>query len=180
VKSQQDPRRPTRLGRGRAFAHRMAPGLLGSSRTQSSRRGSAYAVEMDGCVFFWSRSSSMLTIGMGGVESFREGIITIAFSRRRGEEWVMPYCITLRTGTDATVTGWYAGRNCRWSTDRQRQIRFDNPDGASAVCRELRSLCPRNASVINIELAQNQIPFAATRRSGLDASQSAGSSPPSA
>ena len=67
----------------------------------------------------------------------------------------MPYCITLRSRTDATVTGWYAGRNCRWSTDRQRQIRFDNPDDASAACQELRSLCPRNASVINIELAQN-------------------------
>jgi hypothetical protein len=44
----------------------------------------------------------------------------------------MPYCITLRSRTDATITGWYAGRNCRWSTDRQRQIRFDNPDDASA------------------------------------------------
>ena len=67
----------------------------------------------------------------------------------------MPYCITLRSRTDARVTGWYAGRNCRWSTDRQRQIRFDNPGDASAVCRELRSLCPRNANVINIELAQD-------------------------
>jgi hypothetical protein len=67
----------------------------------------------------------------------------------------MPYCITLPSRTDARVTGWYAGRNCRWSTDRQRQIRFDNPDAASAVCQELRSLCPRNANVINIELAQN-------------------------
>jgi hypothetical protein len=28
----------------------------------------------------------------------------------------MPYCITLRSRADATVTGWYAGRNCRWST----------------------------------------------------------------
>lgn len=67
----------------------------------------------------------------------------------------MPYCITLRSRTDATVTGWYAGSNCRWSTDRHRQKRFDNRDDASAVCQELRSLCPRNASVINIELAQN-------------------------
>ena len=38
----------------------------------------------------------------------------------------MPYCITLRSRTDGRATGWYAGRNCRWSTDRQRQIRFDN------------------------------------------------------
>ena len=66
----------------------------------------------------------------------------------------MPYCITFRSRTDGRATGWYAGRNCRWSTDRQRQIRFDNPDDASAACQELRSLCPRNASVINIELAQ--------------------------
>src|SRR5882762_11834532 len=71
------------------------------------------------------------------------------------KECVMPYCITLRSRTDARVTGWYAGRNCRWSTDRQRQIRFDNPDDASAVCQELRSLCPRNTTVINMELAQN-------------------------
>ena len=67
----------------------------------------------------------------------------------------MPHSITLRSRTDARVTGWYAGRSCRWSTDRERQIRFDNPDDASAVCQELRSLSPRNAKVINIELAQN-------------------------
>ena len=66
----------------------------------------------------------------------------------------MPYCITLRSRTDARVTGWYAG-NCRWSTDRQRQIRLEDPEDARAVCQELRSLCPRNANVINIELAQN-------------------------
>jgi hypothetical protein len=29
-----------------------------------------------------------------------------------GKECVMPYCITLRSKTDARVTGWYAGRNC--------------------------------------------------------------------
>ena len=64
----------------------------------------------------------------------------------------MPYCITLRSRTDARITGWYAGRNCLWSTDHNRQKRFDNPRDASAVCRELRSLCPRNAKVINIEV----------------------------
>jgi hypothetical protein len=53
----------------------------------------------------------------------------------------MPYCIILRSRTDARVTGWYSGRNRRWPTDRQRQIRFDNPDDASAICQELRSLC---------------------------------------
>jgi hypothetical protein len=67
----------------------------------------------------------------------------------------MPYCITLRSRTDGSATGWYAGRNRRWSTDRQRQIRFDNPDDARAVCQELRSLCPRNANVIYIELGQD-------------------------
>ena len=70
----------------------------------------------------------------------------------------MPYCITLRSRTDARVTGWYAGGNCRWSTDRQRQKRFDNRDDASAVCQELRSLYPRNANVINIEPAQDDRP----------------------
>jgi hypothetical protein len=64
----------------------------------------------------------------------------------------MPYCITLRSKTDAKVTGWYAGRNCRWSTDRQRQIRSTMP---VPFCQELRCLCRRNASVINIEVAQN-------------------------
>ena|SRR5271155_4613209 len=73
----------------------------------------------------------------------------------------MPYCITLRSRTDARITGWYAGTNSRWSTDHQRQKRFDNRDDASAVCHELRSLCPRNAKVINIEVAQDDPRFAA-------------------
>ena len=64
----------------------------------------------------------------------------------------MPYCITLRSRTDAKITGWYAGKNCVWSADRTRQKRFGNSQDASAVCRELRSLCPRNAKVINIEV----------------------------
>jgi hypothetical protein len=67
----------------------------------------------------------------------------------------MRYCITLRSRIDAKVTGWYDGSNCRWSTDRQRQKRFDNRDDASAVCQELRSLYQRNANVINIELVQD-------------------------
>jgi hypothetical protein len=65
------------------------------------------------------------------------------------------YCITLRSRTDARITGWYAGRNCLWSTDHNRQKRFDNPRDASTVCRELRSLCPRNAKVINIEVTRD-------------------------
>jgi hypothetical protein len=65
------------------------------------------------------------------------------------------YCITLRSRTDARITGWYAGRNSLWSTDHKRQTRFDDPHEASTVCHELRSLCPRNAKVINIEVAQD-------------------------
>lgn len=61
----------------------------------------------------------------------------------------MPYCITLRSRTDAKITGWYAGRSCLWSTDHTRQKRFDDPHDAGTVCHELRSLCPRNAKVIN-------------------------------
>jgi hypothetical protein len=64
----------------------------------------------------------------------------------------MPYCITLRSRTDARITGWYVGRSCLWSTDHTRQKRFDDPHDASTVCRELRSLYPRNAKVINIEV----------------------------
>ena len=105
------------------------------------------ATPFQGCVFFRSDRVRCRPFRMGQCWNFCRG--------RKTGECVMPYCITLRSRTDATVTGWYAGRNCRWSTDRQRQIRFDNPDHASAVCQELRSLCPRNASVINIELAQN-------------------------
>ena len=67
----------------------------------------------------------------------------------------MLYCITLRSRTDETVTGWYAGRNCRWSTDHNRQKRFDNLLQAGIVCQELRNLCPRNAAVIHIEVAQD-------------------------
>ena len=32
---------------------------------------------------------------------------------------------------------------------------FDNKYHAGAVCRELRNLCPRNAEVINIEVARD-------------------------
>jgi hypothetical protein len=63
----------------------------------------------------------------------------------------MPYCITLRSRTDATITGWYDGSDSRWSTDRERQKLFDTERDARSVCHELRSLCPRNAKVINIE-----------------------------
>jgi hypothetical protein len=67
----------------------------------------------------------------------------------------MPYCITLRSRTDARVTGWYTGRNTPWSTDHTRQKRFDNKHDTNAVCHELRSVCPRNTEVINIEIVQD-------------------------
>ena len=67
----------------------------------------------------------------------------------------MPYCITLRSRTDALITGWYDGSDSRWSTDRYRQKVFDNKRDARPVCDELRTLCPRNAEVINIEAEQD-------------------------
>jgi hypothetical protein len=67
----------------------------------------------------------------------------------------MPYCITLRSRTDATIIGWYDGSDSRWSTDRKRQKLFDKERNARSVCRKLRSLCPRNAEVINIEAQQD-------------------------
>ena len=67
----------------------------------------------------------------------------------------MPYCITLRSRTNAMITGWYSGSDSRWSTDHKRQKLFDNRHDARAVREELRSLCPRNAKVINIEVAQD-------------------------
>src|SRR5215469_16296377 len=63
----------------------------------------------------------------------------------------MPYSITLRSKTDATITGWYDGSSSRWSTDHTRQKLFDNKHEAKSVRDELRSLCPRNAKVISIE-----------------------------
>ena len=68
----------------------------------------------------------------------------------------MPFCITLRSRSDTRIiTGWYAGDKCRWSTDHSRQKLFDNKHAARMVCDRLRSLCPRNASVINIEVAED-------------------------
>jgi hypothetical protein len=63
----------------------------------------------------------------------------------------MPYCITLRSRTDARITGWYDGSHSQWSTDHNRQKVFDKKRDATPVCHELRKLCPRNANVINIE-----------------------------
>ena len=66
-------------------------------------------------------------------------------------EWTMEYCITLRSRTDAQITGWYDGSKGRWSTDHTRQKRFKKQGDARPVCRELRKICPRNAELINME-----------------------------
>jgi len=63
----------------------------------------------------------------------------------------MPYSIALRSRIDATITGWYDGSCSRWSTDHKRRRLFDNKHEAKSIREELRSLCPRNAKVINIE-----------------------------
>ena len=67
----------------------------------------------------------------------------------------MPYCITLRSRTDAKITGWYDGSDGRWSTDYKRQKLFDKKHDAGPVCDELRRRCPRNARAINIEAERN-------------------------
>ena len=67
----------------------------------------------------------------------------------------MPYCITLRSKTDGRITGWYVGGHGRWSTDHKRQKLFDQKRDAGPVCHELRSLCPHNRAVINIEAVQD-------------------------
>jgi hypothetical protein len=73
---------------------------------------------------------------------------TASFSSQERE---MPYSITLRSRTDATITGWYDGSSSRWSTDHTRQKLFDEEHEAKSVSDELRSLCPRNAKVISVE-----------------------------
>jgi hypothetical protein len=72
-----------------------------------------------------------------------------------GKECAMSYSITLRSRTDARIAGWYDGSHSGWSTDYKRQKLFDNKRDARPVCEELRSRCPRNAEVINIEVAQD-------------------------
>jgi hypothetical protein len=66
----------------------------------------------------------------------------------------MYYSITLRSRTDAEITGWYDGSGSRWSTDHTRQKRFDDSHEAKHIRDELRNLCPRNANVINVEREQ--------------------------
>jgi hypothetical protein len=66
----------------------------------------------------------------------------------------MPYSIALRSRIDATITGWYDGSRSRWSTDHKRRSLFDNKHEAKSIREELRSLCPRNAKVIDLEPEQ--------------------------
>jgi hypothetical protein len=66
----------------------------------------------------------------------------------------MSYSITLRSKTDARITGWCDGSGSRWSTDHTRQKRFDDSHEAKHIRDELRNLCPRNANVINVEPEQ--------------------------
>ena len=69
----------------------------------------------------------------------------------------MRYCITLRSGPDGRITGWYDGSIKCWSTDRRREKLFDKKLDAKPICRELRSRWPRNAPVINIEPEQPKV-----------------------
>ena len=66
----------------------------------------------------------------------------------------MSYSITLRSRTDSRITGWYDGSGSRWSTDHTRQTLFSDKHRAKLIRDELRSLCPRNAEVINVEPAR--------------------------
>jgi hypothetical protein len=82
-----------------------------------------------------------------------------------GKECKMPYCITLRSRTDALITGWYDGSDSRWSTDRYRQKVFDNKRDARPVCDELRGLCrgapPGHCITGHAEPARHAVPAAA-------------------
>ena len=66
----------------------------------------------------------------------------------------MPYSITLRCRIDATITGWYDASRSMWSTDQKRRRLFGNKHEAKSTREELRSLCPRNAKVIDLEREQ--------------------------
>jgi hypothetical protein len=65
----------------------------------------------------------------------------------------MSYSITLRSRTDAGITGWYDS-STSWSTDHTRQKLFGDKHEAKLIRNELRSLCPRNAEVVNVEPAR--------------------------
>jgi hypothetical protein len=73
------------------------------------------------------------------------------------EEHFGPVLIGGATIAATIVPGWYDGSDSRWSTDYKRHKLFDKKHDARPVCDELRSRCPRNAKVINIEAAQNDL-----------------------
>jgi len=100
----------------------------------------------------------MPTIGVGDCLEFVGTASVTTLNAGREETCAMPYCITLRSRTDTRIiTGWYADSPCPWSTDHDRQKLFDNKHDAREVCDQLRSLWPRNAEVINIEDAQDDL-----------------------
>ena len=101
------------------------------------------------------RASSLIASTRRSAMRERWSFRTLLAEQHKGR--TTPYCITLRSRTDATIIGWYAGRNTHWSIDHKWKKRFDNRGDAVAVCHELRNLCPRNASIINIELAQDDL-----------------------
>ena len=68
---------------------------------------------------------------------------TAPFLRRKGVRNALLH--TLRSRTDARITGWYDGSDGRWSTDYKRHKLFDKKRDARPGCDELRRRCPRNA-----------------------------------
>jgi len=120
---------------------------LSSRRETSFLGGEGFIAEL--------RASSLAVSSRRAAMSERWNFRTLLEEQQKGR--TTPYCITLRSRTDATIIGWYAGRNTRWSTDHKWQKRFDNRGDAVAICDELRHLCPHNASAINIELAQDDL-----------------------
>ena len=67
----------------------------------------------------------------------------------------MPYCITLRSRTNAMITGWYAGGNGGWSTDHKRQKLFGNKSGPEPFATNCVASARVNVRVINIEVAED-------------------------
>jgi hypothetical protein len=45
------------------------------------------------------------------------------------------YCITLRSRTDARITGWYDGSDRQCSIDPKRQMLFDEKRDARPACQ---------------------------------------------
>jgi len=152
------------LWRSRAAARRTLRALryiddrlladIGLTRGDLSSRGETSFLGGEGFIAE-PRASSLIASTRRSAMRERWSFRTLLAEQQKGR--TTPYCITLRSRTDATIIGWYAGRNTRWSTDHKWQKRFDNRGDAVAICDELRHLCPHNASAINIELAQDDL-----------------------